>query len=1292
MPVFQMRLCYQAIPILRSFSPLILPSNFEAMNSTLSSIHNRPSKIQRPLILAAVLALVGAPAARADWLDLNGTTSGYGVADTGSYDWLAANAWAATFGGTTAGATWVDGTRHAYFIGAGSGTTYTVRLGGGGSSNVTLGNFAINSDGVSSSAGLGNVTIGNVGDTGILTLNANNSVGAQGSGTLTINNPLALNAKTLNYRGGNVVLNGEVSGTGNLVLDNDFGTFGLSSGTLTLRGTNIYTANTDVRSGTLNIGGSGSTGSVSSGSVLVLSRTGVVSLTRTDNFTQVFASTTLNAGAPMLTATTGNTLDLAVLTRNVGGTIDINTVGTIKTKTANTATSILGGWATAAGVDWAVSAGDGTTSGAISALGSYTDDTWAVGNNTTVTASSSPSSGSTTNSVRFNAAGAYTLTLAGINTITSGGILVTSNVGNNLSKITGGTLLGANGKDLVVHQNNSSNGLTIESIVADNTTASGLTKSGSGTVTLTANNTYTGGTFVNGGTLELSGTSQSGGSIFINRGALLECKASTTTAFSATAATSISGGGTIRFNGPIGWGGGANPAIVTIAMYAGAMIDVQSGSFNGGANSNKVYTNNFASLNVASGATFGTSNVGVRMDALTGLGNINNSSSNTGGSFTFGVANGSGTFGGVLQTTASNKFAFTKTGSGTQTLSGPNTYTSIMNVNGGVLAISGSGTLGVATGGLNGVTLGGGQLDLGGTSQSVGAVSVTAAYGSGDTIRNGSLTGTSYAASNGSGTAVISANLLANGSAGFAKSGNGGAVTLTGVNTYTGGTTITAGRLNLNHTGDSNPAIVGNVSMTTASASFRPVLFLLADNQLASTASVSGSISGASNTSYTEFVLGGRSQTIAGYVGTGAIGLGSNIIENDITGGSVGGTGVLTINNTSSVELGSASNRVTLRDGGSGKLAIVKDGSGTLSINLYTGGVFATTSYTGGFTLKNGTVHVAGEAFYNNTLTLQGGTLSSDSATARAFLSNAVSLDGNVTLGNTTNNGVLSFGGTATLTGNRELTIASDVTFASSLGQSASGYGLTKAGAGTLTLSGTTTYTGNTTVNQGVLKLGNGTVNTDLANASTLTIAAGASVELAFSANPLDNDTIQSLYLGTPAVQVPAGTYNASHPTYGSYFAGTGSLTVSSGPAPSSAYDLWATGAPYNLTGPDAAFDADPDGDGLDNGLEWILGGDPTSGTSSPVPTATTDGLGNLTLTFTRLEASIGETTLALEYDTDLVDAFANTFTIDADGGTDANGVTVSIDQGATPDEVTVIIPAALAPDGSMFTRLKATN
>jgi len=793
-------------------------------------------------ILAAGISLLSVSSTQAVWFDVNGTTPGFGVTDGSTYNWLG-NAtdtpvgpyWTSSSLGTATPATWASG-GDGYFIGAGAGTNYTVRLGATGATGVTIRNLAINTDATGVFAGAaGDVTIGNVNDTGTLTINASDSVGALAGGTLTVNNPININGKTLNFRGGNVTFAGVVSGTGALTIDNSFGTFGLSSGTLVLTNTNNYTATTNVNYGVLDIGGGGAMGSISSSSPLTLSGLGTLALTRSDSATQTFGNTTLNPGAPVLTAVAGATIDLATLTRNVGGTLNLNTPGTIKTKTANT-NGILGGWATVAGTDWAVSAGNGTVSGAITALSSYTNDTWAAGNNTTVTVDSTLAADSTTNSLRFNNAGAATLTLSGNNTITSGGVLITANVGSNPSTITGGRLMGASGKDLIVFQNNTGGNLTINSVIGNNTTSTGLTKAGAGTLVITANNTYTGGTYVTGGNLVISGTSLTSGTVSVLQGATLEMTKSGVYAFTTANATTVNGGGTIRFKGASGW---ANTTAFTIAMTAGSLIDIQSGSFNGGAGSNKVYTNNQASLNVAGNATFATSNVGVRMDALTGSGTIDASSSNSGGSFTFGVANGSGMFGGNLTTAGNNKFGFTKLGTGTQTLSGTNTYNSTMTVSAGVLALSGSGKLGGVSANL---TMNGGQMDLGGLSPSaINLVSVTAPAASGDTIKNGNLTATSYAVSNTTGNAIISANLLANGSAGFAKSG-AGIATLAGNNTFAGATTVTAGTLVVSGGGTINSS--ANVTVSTGASltndtveAITPALFLGEGSTLSGTGS-----------------------------------------------------------------------------------------------------------------------------------------------------------------------------------------------------------------------------------------------------------------------------------------------------------------------------------------------------------------------------------------------------------------------------------------------------------------------
>lgn len=141
-------------------------------------------------------------------------------------------------------------------------------------------------------------------------------------------------------------------------------------------------------------------------------------------------------------------------------------------------------------------------------------------------------------------------------------------------------------------------------------------------------------------------------------------------------------------------------------------------------------------------------------------------------------------------------------------------------------------------------------------------------------------------------------------------------------------------------------------------------------------------------------------------------------------------------------------------------------------------------------------------------------------------------------------------------------------------------------------------------------------------------------------------------------------------------------------------YQQWAstkglTGTAGSSTDP--AFDADPDKDGVKNGLEWILGGLPTVANPTIVPTPIGDATTGLALNFTREEASIGQATLIVEYDTNLDSTWANQVVVDQDGGSFPNGVEVTVNQAATPDAVSVQIPVTNAPGGKIFARLRAT-
>jgi len=126
---------------------------------------------------------------------------------------------------------------------------------------------------------------------------------------------------------------------------------------------------------------------------------------------------------------------------------------------------------------------------------------------------------------------------------------------------------------------------------------------------------------------------------------------------------------------------------------------------------------------------------------------------------------------------------FTKQGSGTLNLSGSSSYANGTTVSAGTLALIGGGHL-ADTGA---VTVSGGEFNIGTIAETAGIVTLNSGSITGTT---GSLTGNSYAVESGN----ISAQLAGNG--GLTKT-TPGIVILSGSNSYTGATTVSAGTLEI---------------------------------------------------------------------------------------------------------------------------------------------------------------------------------------------------------------------------------------------------------------------------------------------------------------------------------------------------------------------------------------------------------------------------------------------------------------------------------------------------------------
>ena len=293
------------------------------------------------------------------------------------------------------------------------------------------------------------------------------------------------------------------------------------------------------------------------------------------------------------------------------------------------------------------------------------------------------------NNININAA--INLTGSSGSNLTLNGVNVTNNVAGTINTSGG------------VFFNTTGSGSNLSGVISG---SGGITNQGNGTVVLSAANTYTGATNVVNGNLTWSGNPyfNIGRTTNISSNATFNLLNSNNNLSGPIPVSTIIGNGTFRLDGTTlinqtsNTNGSGYSGYLNVAMSSGGLIDLEGNSkiINGGYQLIN-WTNNNASMFIAANATLDMwDGTAIYVDALTGSGSIVKSFIG-GGSFpnntnlTIGVANGSGTFSGVIGGgVGNNQLNLVKVGTGTEVLTGANTYAGSTTVLNGNLTWSGN--------------------------------------------------------------------------------------------------------------------------------------------------------------------------------------------------------------------------------------------------------------------------------------------------------------------------------------------------------------------------------------------------------------------------------------------------------------------------------------------------------------------------------------------------------------------------------------------------------------------------
>ena len=586
---------------------------------------------------------------------------------------------------------------------------------------------------------------------------------------------------------------------------------------------------------------------------------------------------------------------------------------------------------------------------------------------------------------------------------------------------------------------NNSNSLFL-GIIQDGTGSISLTKNGTGILTLSGANAYSGATLISAGSLQLGSASALGTTVTItvSNGAVLDLNG-----FTLGAALPLTLNGTGISNG-----GALINSSTTTATFSGLITLGSSSSIIG-----DIGTINISNVGTVTGSGFGLIIGGA-----------------VGGTLTSNIGTGTGTL--------------TKQGAGIWIVSGANTYSGATTISAGTLQLGAVGAIPNVS-----AMIDNGILDLAGYNETIGSLAGSGIVESTNAISVTLTTG-------GDNTNTTFSGIIQNGAGTISLIKNGtGAFTLSGNNTYSGSTTLSAGTLNINSaTAIGSGTFIINAGVTIDNTSGG--LITLSNNNLQTwngnfaytgTNNLNLGTGAVSITTNCQVTINGGSLTVGGVI-SGAFGLtklgaGTFILSgaNLYTSGTTLIAGTLLLNNTAA--LGAAGASVILNGG---TLDLATDAS----VNAYnvTVGGSATIASDKATASSAGIIHTLGTlSIGNQTLTIAGGSNVNSGTAGITFGATSFSGSPTFTINNPTG-GITQFSVAAVSPAGYDATINGNGNMVQTDVWGATAGGITYSGTGTLTLNQANTFTGALTVNNGTVV---GTANANALGAGTLVLAGG---------------------------------------------------------------------------------------------------------------------------------------------------------------------------------------------------------